>query len=103
MKTYFDGRPVAEKSMLARDHGVVLRHGDQWDRYGARDVWVFAHEGKLYMHYDAAGPQGWLAALAVSDDGLHWTKHGSVLELGKAGSDDSASASYGSTSYHGKQ
>jgi hypothetical protein len=49
------------------------------------------------MHYDAAGPAGWLAAAATSKDLAHWTKTGPVLELGKPGENDSASASYGTT------
>ena len=54
------------------------------------------------MHYDAAGPKGWLAALATSKDLIHWQKKGPVLELGKAGENDSASASYGTTFYDGR-
>ncbi|MCA9430825.1 MAG: glycoside hydrolase family 99-like domain-containing protein, partial [Candidatus Omnitrophica bacterium] len=68
---YRDGRPTAKWRMEAKDQGVVLRHGDgpnQCDIYGARDVWVFESEGKYYLHYDAAGPTGWLCSLAVSDD-----------------------------------
>jgi predicted GH43/DUF377 family glycosyl hydrolase len=58
---------------------------------------VFEAAGTYYMHYDAAGPKGWLAALATSKDLIHWQKKGPVLELGKAGENDSASASYGTT------
>lgn len=82
------------------DHGVVLRHGDgpdQVDRYGARDVWVYEAGGTYFMHYDAAGPAGWLAALATSKDLINWEKHGAVLELGGPGAPDSRSASYGVT------
>lgn len=41
---YPDGRPAAVLRMDAKDHGIVLRHGDGPDRcdvLGARDVWVF--------------------------------------------------------------
>ena len=72
------------------------------DILGARDVWVYEADGTYYMHYDAAGPKGWLAALATSKDLIHWQKKGPVLELGKAGENDSASASYGTTFYDGK-
>ena len=61
--TYPDGRPSASLRMEARDAGVVLRHGDgpeRCDELGARDVWVYEAGGKYYMHYDAAGPKGWL-------------------------------------------
>ena len=97
---YEDGRPTAGKRMNADDHGVVLRHGDgpgDCDKYGARDVWVYESGGTYYLHYDAAGPRAWLAALATSRDLVHWDKKGPVLDLGPAGSDDSASASYGVT------
>lgn len=82
---------------------VVLHHGDASyeDQFGARDVWVFQHDGHYFMHYDAAGSRGWLAALATSDDGLTWTKQGPILELGQPGEPDSASASYGTTYFAG--
>jgi predicted GH43/DUF377 family glycosyl hydrolase len=86
--------------MDAKDQGIVLRYGDgpgKCDMLGARDVWVFEDDGAYYMHYDAAGPEGWLCALAVSKDLVNWEKKGPVLDLGKAGEDDSKSASYGVT------
>jgi predicted GH43/DUF377 family glycosyl hydrolase len=61
------------------------------------------HRQKYYMHYDAAGPTGWLTALATSRDLHHWTDHGTVLTLGTAGSEDAASASYGTTFFDGKR
>lgn len=102
---YRDGRPSAKFRMEAKDHGVVLRHGDgpdNCDINGARDVWVFEADGTYYMHYDAAGPTGWLCALAISKDLIHWEKKGPVLDLGGPGADDSASASYGVTYFDGK-
>ena len=102
---YQDGRPTAAYRLSALDQGVVLRHGDgpgQCDYLGARDVWVFADAGTYYMHYDAAGPTAWLAALATSKDLVHWEKKGPVLRLGKPGEDDSKSASYGVTFKDGK-
>jgi predicted GH43/DUF377 family glycosyl hydrolase len=98
MPVYLDNRPATALRLEAQDHGVVLRHGDgpdSCDIYGARDVWVYEDAGTYYMHYDAAGATGWLAALATSTDGVTWTKHGRVLELGAPSSDDGASASYG--------
>jgi hypothetical protein len=103
--TYRDGRPAAKYRLDAQDHGVVLRHGDgpgRCDIFGVRDVWVFEADGTYYMHYDAAGPKGWLAALATSTDLIHGQKKGPLLELGKAGENDSASASYGTTFYDGR-
>lgn len=98
---YADGRPHATRRLEAVDHGIVLKHGDPHDAGGARDVWVYAHDGRYFMHYDAAGEHAWLCALATSDDGVIWTKRGTVLELGPSGSPDSASASYGTTFFDG--
>lgn len=92
--------------MNAKDHGIVLRYGDgpdNCDILGARDVWVFEDSGTYYMHYDAAGPKGWLCSLAVSNDLLVWEKKGPILDFGKPGADDSKSASYGTTYYDGKE
>ncbi|MBE2238474.1 MAG: hypothetical protein IAE81_11840 [Caldilineaceae bacterium] len=97
---YPDGRPAAVKRMAATDQGVVLRHGDGpdgCDQDGARDVWVYVADGVYYMHYDGAGPDGWLACLARSTDLTTWEKLGSVLALGAPGDPDAKSASYGVT------
>jgi predicted GH43/DUF377 family glycosyl hydrolase len=102
---YKDGRPTAKYRLEAIDQGVVLSHGDgpgKCDYLGARDIWVFEDAGTYYMHYDAAGPTGWLAALATSKDLVHWEKKGPALDLGKPGEDDSKSASYGVTFKDGK-
>ena len=96
LAAYPDGRPEAKLRIEARDQGVVLKHGDgpdQCDVYGAREAIVFEADGRYYLHYDGAGQKGWLACLATSDDLVHWTKKGPVLDLGKPGEDDSASAS----------
>jgi predicted GH43/DUF377 family glycosyl hydrolase len=103
--TYSDGRPSAILRMEAKDQGVVLKHGDGpglCDMLGARDVWVYETGGTYYMHYDGAGPKGWLACLATSKDLIHWTKKGPVLDFGQPGEMDSASASYGVTHFDGK-
>jgi len=102
---YRDGRPAAKLRWDATDQGVVLKHGDGpagCDQLGARDVWVFESKGTYYLHYDAAGPKGWLTALATSRDLIHWEKKGPILDFGKAGENDSASASYGTTYYDGQ-
>ena len=94
---YSDGRPEATLRMDAEDYGIVLRYGDgpdQCDVFGARDVWVFEAGGVYYMHYDAAGPKGWLSALAVSKDLVSWEKKGPILDFGKPGEDDSKSAAW---------
>jgi predicted GH43/DUF377 family glycosyl hydrolase len=102
---YADGRPGTAYRLEAADHGPVLLHGDGADGcdiLGARDVWVFEHLGVFYMHYDGAGRRGWLACLAVSTDLIHWEKKGPILDFGPPGSDDSASASYGTTFFDGR-
>lgn len=97
---YPDGRPTARYRLDATDAGPVLRHGGgpgKCDALGARDVWVWEHAGTYFMHYDGAGPSAWLACLATSTNLTHWTQQGPVLQLGRQGQDDSASASYGVT------
>jgi hypothetical protein len=103
---YADGRPEAKLRIEARDQGVVLTHGSGpglCDALGARDIWVYAVGGDTcYMHYDGAGPKGWLACLATSKDLVHWEKKGPVLDFGGKNEMDSASASYGVTYFDGK-
>ncbi|MGL1891403.1 MAG: hypothetical protein OCD02_07220 [Spirochaetaceae bacterium] len=95
---YIDNRPVAIKRMEAQDEGVILKHGDTFDSFGARDVFVWEDNNTYYMHYDAADPDvGWLCSLATSKDLKTWVKHGPILELGKPDEEDSKSASYGTT------
>ncbi len=103
---YSDGRPAPQLRLNAKDHGIVLRYGDgpgKCDYLGARDVWVFEDKGTYYMHYDAAGPTGWLCSLAVSKDMLKWEKKGPILDLGQPGEGDSKGACYGVTYKDGKQ
>jgi len=104
---YSDGRPLATKRMAAIDAGIVLHYGngpDSCDYLGARDVWVFkADDSTFCMHYDAAGPKGWLTSLATSKDLIYWEKKGPVLQLGAPNEPDSKSASYGTTYYDGKK
>jgi predicted GH43/DUF377 family glycosyl hydrolase len=105
-RQYSDGRPAARLRMDAEDQGIVLRYGDgpgKCDMLGARDVWVFEADGTYYMHYDAAGPKGWLCSLAVSKDLETWEKKGPILDFGKPGEDDWKSASYGVTYYDGRE
>ena len=92
---YSDGRPVASLRMEAKDQGVVLRHGDgphQCDLLGAREALIFQEHGIYYLFYDGAGAQGWLACQAVSQDLKSWEKRGPVLDFGKPGEPDSATA-----------
>ncbi len=93
---YKDGRPQATLRIEAQDQGVACAHGggpDDCDIRGAREAIVFKHKDTFYIHYDGAGPKGWRACLATSKDLLHWEKKGPALDLGPAGSMDSASAS----------
>ncbi len=103
---YLDGRPAAALRMDAKDHGIVLWYGDgpdNCDLLGARDVWVFEADGTYYMHYDAAGPRGWLCSQAVSKDLINWEKRGPILHFGRPDEEDSRSASYGVTYFDGEQ
>ena len=81
---YPDHRPTRYR-LEAKDQGVVFRHGTgpgQCDYLGARNVWVYESDGTYYMHYDGAGPKGWLCCLATSKDLLNWTPKGPVLNFG---------------------
>jgi hypothetical protein len=101
---YPDHRPSARHRLEARDQGVVFRHGTgpgRCDHLGARDAWVFESDGTYYMHYDGAGPRGWLCCLATSKDLLNWTAKGPVLDFGAKDEEDSASAAYGVTYFDG--
>jgi predicted GH43/DUF377 family glycosyl hydrolase len=102
---YPDQRPSARYRLEAKDQGAVFRHGTgpgRCDYLGARDVWVYESDGTYYMHYDGAGPKGWLCCLATSKDLLTWTPKGPVLDFGARGEEDSASASYGVTYFDGQ-
>jgi predicted GH43/DUF377 family glycosyl hydrolase len=102
--TYVDGRPSAGLKLVARDQGIVYRHGrgpDSCDYLGSRDVWVWQAGDTFYMHYDGAGLRGWLSCLAVSVDLQNWTAKGPVLDLGDKAQNDCASASYGTTFFDG--
>ena len=104
--SYKDGRPLASLRLEAKDQGVVFHHGDgpnQCDYLGARDVWVFEANGNYFMHYDGAGPKGWLSCLATSKDLKHWSAQGPILDFGAKTSDDCASASYGTIYFDGKK
>lgn len=101
---YPDRRPAARYRLDATDHGVVYRHGrgpDRCDYLGARDVWGYESDGTYYMHYDGAGPKGWLACLLTSRDLVNWTPRGPVLDFGAEDEEDSAGACYGVTYYDG--
>lgn len=103
---YPDARPAARWRLAARDAGRVFRHGSgpaKCDYLGARDLWIYEHRGVFYLTYDGAGPKGWLACLATSTNLTDWTAHGPVLDFGPPGSDDSASASYGTTYFDGRK
>lgn len=95
VRRYEDGRPHATLRLEAKDHGVVLRHGsgpDGCDALGAREALVFEERGEYHLFYDGAGPRGWRACLAVSQDLMSWERRGAILELGPPGARDSAAA-----------
>lgn len=104
---YNDNRPLCKFRLEATDIGIVLHYGngpDSCDISGARDLWIFqANDTTFCMHYDAAGPKGWLSALATSRDLINWEKKGAILQFGSKNDPDSKSASYGTTYFDGKK
>ena len=101
---YRDGRNSAKFRMEASDQGVVFEYGQGpggCDHLGAREAWVFEHEGLYHMTYDGAGRHAWLVCLATSTDLVQWERHGPIIACGAPGSPDSATASYGTVSKHG--
>lgn len=103
--SYPDGRPVALKRMSATDACPILKHGagpNQCDYLGAREAICFHDGDTYYLHYDGAGPTGWLACLATSKDLKQWKLHGPVLDLGSPGSDDSGTATSPWTVFDGQ-
>jgi predicted GH43/DUF377 family glycosyl hydrolase len=105
-QTYPDGRPAAVLRMDATDAGAIIRHGDgpdKCDDLGAREAICFRYKDTYYLHYDGAGPKGWLACLAVSRDLRQWDLRGPVLELGADGEDDAGTASSPWTVFDGKE
>ena len=104
-RCYSDGRPVATMRLDALDSGPIIRHGagpNRCDYLGAREAIAFQAGDTYYLHYDGAGPRGWLACLATSKDLHHWDLKGPVLDLGAKGEDDSGTASSPWTIFDGK-
>jgi len=104
VKSYSDNRPSAKYRLEAVDQGVIYQHGegpDSCDYLGARDIWVWKYRNTYYMHYDGAGPKGWLTCLAISKDLVNWSAKGQILQFGKPNNDDCASASYGTVFFDG--
>jgi predicted GH43/DUF377 family glycosyl hydrolase len=104
-RCYADGRPAATMRMDAQGAEPIIRHGDgpnRCDYLGARESIAFQVGDTYYLHYDGAGPRGWLACLATSKDLHHWDLKGPVLDLGAKGEDDSGTASSPWTIFDGK-
>ncbi|MEN6451154.1 MAG: hypothetical protein ABFC96_11740 [Thermoguttaceae bacterium] len=97
--SYSDGRSTTAYRLLAEDSGAIpalsysSTSASSYDKYGMREARVTYSDGTYYLYYDGIGTNGFLACLATSTDLTNWTKYGAVLNLGAAGSPDSASAS----------
>lgn len=92
---YKDNRPICKYRMDAMDLGVVLHYDngpDSCDFQGAREAIVNKEGDTYYLFYDGAGIKGWLACLATSKDLIHWVKKGRILDFGKEGEPDHATA-----------
>jgi predicted GH43/DUF377 family glycosyl hydrolase len=94
--SYPDGRPATTRRLGAVDAAPILHHSagpNQCDYLGAREAICFRAGDTYYLHYDGAGPTGWRACLATSNDLVHWNLKGPVLDLGAPGEDDAGTAS----------
>ncbi|MCF7676015.1 MAG: cadherin-like domain-containing protein [Akkermansiaceae bacterium] len=92
---YGDGRPYPSYRMDAVDQGKFLDYGqgpNQCDYLGAREALINYVNGKYYLYYDGAGPDGWVACLAESTDLTTWDLKGPVIDFGAPGTADSACA-----------
>jgi predicted GH43/DUF377 family glycosyl hydrolase len=92
---YLDNRPVSKYRMDAEDVGIVLPYGngpDSCDYLGAREAIINKEKDTYYLFYDGAGPRGWLVCLATSKDLVTWERKGKLLDFGKKGEPDQASA-----------
>lgn len=104
-KRYRDRRPATTFRLNAEDAGPIIRHGtgpNQSDMLGAREAICFRSGKTYYLHYDGAGPKGWLACLATSRDLRNWEIKGPVLDLGASGENDAGTASSPWTIHDGK-
>jgi predicted GH43/DUF377 family glycosyl hydrolase len=94
--SYPDGRATTTRRMGAIDAARILQHGagpNRCDYLGAREAICFRAGDTYYLHYDGAGPTGWRACLATSNDLVHWNLKGPILDLGAPGTDDAGTAS----------
>lgn len=101
---YADGRPTATRRLNATDSRRLIRHGEgpgKSDYLGAREAIAYKVGNTYYLHYDGAGPRGWLACLVTSHDLHHWDLKGPVLNFGAPGDDDAATATSPWTIYDG--
>jgi predicted GH43/DUF377 family glycosyl hydrolase len=92
---YLDNRPIPKYRMDAEDVGIVLPYGngpDSCDFQGAREAILNKEKDTYYLFYDGAGPKGWLVCLATSKNLVNWEKKGKLLDFGKKGEPDQASA-----------
>jgi len=65
----------------------VLNPGDEYDKMGCEDPRIVKFEDTYFMTYVGNSNKYHVSniCLATSKDLLHWTKHGSVLQIGKVG------------------
>jgi len=92
---YEDGRPYPSFRMDATDLGKFLdftKAAGQSDSLGIREALIHQVDGTFHLFYDGAGPNGWVAHLAVSTDLKNWDLKGPILDFGAADTPDSAAA-----------
>lgn len=91
--TFRIGLAVSEDGIHFTKLGVVLPLGatGEFDATHTYSPIVLERSGKIWMYYTGAGTVSWYGGLAVSEDGIHFTKLGLVVPKGAAGEFDDVS------------
>lgn len=87
---YYVGLAVSDDGIHFTKLGVVLPLGTagDFDTQRIDQCCVIVRDGRVWLYYSAHDGATYRVGLAVSDDGIHFTKLGVVLPLGAGGDFD---------------
>ena len=71
--------PLPESAQIAVDAGP-----ERFDRSHVFDPAAIEVDGQVYLYYSAIAPEGDTLGLAVSPDGIHFTKRNAPMQQGRA-------------------